>query len=43
MADSLDPLFKHLATQHTKIATYFMGNLRIERLEGDLAETGQRE
>ena len=39
MADSLDPFFTRLATQHTRIATHFMGNLRVECLEGDLAET----
>lgn len=39
MADSLDPFFKRLATVHTKIATHFMGNFKIERLESDVAET----
>ena len=39
MADSLDPFFRRLATLHTKIATHFMGNFKIERLQGDGAET----
>lgn len=39
MADSLDPFFQRLATGHTRIATHFMGNFRIERLENDVAET----
>jgi len=39
MADSLDPFFTRLATQHTKIATHFMGNFKIDRLEGDVADT----
>ena len=39
MADSLDPFYCRLETGHTRIATHFMGNFKLERLEGDLAET----
>ena len=39
MADSLDPFYQRLATGHTKIATHFMGNFKIEMLHGDSAET----
>ena len=39
MADSLDPFFRRLATGHTRIATHFMGNFKLERLERDTAET----
>lgn len=39
MADSLDPFFTRISTGHTHIATHFMGNFKLERLEGDLAES----
>jgi hypothetical protein len=39
MADSLDPFFTRIASGHTRIATHFMGNFRIDRLEGDVADT----
>ena len=39
MADSLDPFYRRLDSGHTRIATHFMGNFKIERLEGDQAET----
>ena len=39
MADSLDPFFVRLATGHTRIATHFMGNFRLETLSGDTAQS----
>ena len=39
MADSLDPFFARITTGHTHIATHFMGNFKLERLEGDVAES----
>lgn len=39
MQDSLLPFFGRLESGHTKIATHFMGNFKLQRLEGDAAET----
>ena len=39
MEDSLDPFFKRIFTGHTHIATHFMGNFKLERLERDSAES----
>lgn len=33
------PAFAYLATAEARCRTHFMGNFRIERLEGDVAET----
>lgn len=39
MADSLTPFFRRLESEHTKIATHFMGNFKLNRLDGGIAET----
>lgn len=36
---SLEPFFHSLERGETKISTHFMGNLHLERIEGDDAET----